>query len=198
MTIGGDTESLVYSRPVVEFATVAKEFCAYIESTNRLTRQQFVQAASKLLGLLYYKASLLPRVEPIYGEGIQRHVAEEDYQRVHSSLRSLMGPHDDFAEVFDPRVSEVDEPFSATISEYLADVYQDLKNFTGNYQAGHTGEMNDALWECKLNFEEYWGIRLANTIRAIHLLAYGSADLSEPNESESQDIPHGLGRDTSK
>ena len=39
--------------------------------------------------------------------------------------------------------------------------------------------MNDALWECRTNFEQYWGQRLVNGLRAIHNLVYGTSDLDE-------------------
>ena len=35
--------------------------------------------------------------------------------------------------------------------------------------------MNDALWECKNNFEEFWGQKLVNVLRAIHSLVYSEA-----------------------
>lgn len=186
----GSIKELVYSRNVVEFATVAREFCAFTENVSNVKRSAFVGALSKLLPLLYYKASLLPQTEPVYEEGIPKHVTEEHYEEIRLKLKAFMGEHDEFPEVFDPRTAETDDQFNATISEYLADVYQDLKDFTMLYQNGYVEEMNDALWECKLNFEEYWGIRLANCIRAIHLLNYSQTDLDEEitvsDETESE------------
>ena len=195
--MSGNLESLVYSKSVVEFVAVAKEFCAYIENANRIGRKQFVEVSSKLLAMLYYKAAMLPQTEPLHEEGNQKYVSEEMYENIRLSLVNLLGPYDDFPEVFDPRLAETDEQFKATISEYLADVYQDLKDFTAIYQEGVPEEMNEALWECKLNFDEFWGIRLANAIRAIHMLAYSKEPLEEPSDSEYPQDTDSEQRDTS-
>jgi hypothetical protein len=175
-------KEIVFSRSAVEFAAVAKEFCAYIENSSNYKRGQFIKIATSLLPLLYYKASLLPQTEPIYDEGNQKHVTEEYYLALNTRLKSFLGQFDAFPEVFDPRISETDEGFSASLAEYLSDIYQDLKDFTILYQKGQVEEMNDALWECSSNFREFWGIRLANAIRAMHQLTYGDADLDEEDE----------------
>jgi len=40
-----------------------------------------------------------------------------------------------------------------TVSENLADVYQDVKNFIGSYRTGVEDVMQQAISECKENFE---------------------------------------------
>ncbi len=172
-------KEIVFSKATIEFATVAKEYCTFIESATTFKRSQFVKVCHSLLPLLYYKASLLPATEPVSEMGNVKHVTEEYYLALEERLKIYLGEHDAFPGVFDPNVAETDEPFAASIAEYLSDVYQDLKDFTMLYQKGQEEEMNDALWECRLNFKDYWGIRLANAIRAFHMLAYGDADLDE-------------------
>ena len=178
-----DRKSIVYSRNVVEFATVAKEYCAFLENCKQHNRKSFVFAAQKLLPLLYYKASTLPETEPILDEGNEKFVTEEDYSDIQNRLSELFGPNDDFLEINDPRIDENEGQFTASISEYLTDIWQDLKNFTMLYQVGKVDVMNDALWECRLNFEDFWGIRLINTIRALHILVFSGVNL----EQESKD-----------
>jgi len=180
------SKEIVFSRNVVEFAAVAKEYCAFIEKYTDFKRSQFVKVANSLLPLLYYKATLLPETEPIYEEGNQKYVTEELYIALNQRIKHFLGEHDAFPEVFDERIAETDDQFSASLAEYLIDVYQDLKDFTMIYQGGQTDEINDALWECRLNFQEFWGMRLANSIRAIHKLAYGEVDLDEEVSEEAK------------
>jgi len=180
------SKEIVFSRNVVEFAAVAKEYCAFIEKYTDFKRSQFVKVANSLLPLLYYKATLLPETEPIYEEGNQKYVTEELYIALNQRIKHFLGEHDAFPEVFDERIAETDDQFSASLAEYLIDVYQDLKDFTMIYQGGQTDEINDALWECRLNFQELWGMRLANSIRAIHKLAYGEVDLDEEVPEEAK------------
>ena len=179
-------KELVFSKTVVEFAAVAKEYCAFIENAAAFKRSQFIKVANSLLPLLYYKASLLPNTEPVYEEGNQKYVTEEHYTSLNERLRQFLGQHDAFPEVFDERVVETDEQFSASISEYLVDTYQDLKDFTMIFQNGQAEEINDALWECKFNFGDFWGIRLANCIRAIHQLTYSNLEM-DAEETETNE-----------
>jgi len=181
-----DIKSIVYSRNVVEFATVAREFCAFLENIKTHNRKTFVAASQKLLPLLYYKASILPETEAIFDEGNEKFVTEDFYFDILNNLKQLLGPNDDFLEIYDPRADEGEGQYVASISEYLADVWQDLKNFTALYQVGKTDVMNDALWECRLNFQEYWGIRLANSIRAMHILQFSGIDLEQDIETNEE------------
>ncbi len=178
-----DIKSIVYSRNVVEFATVAREYCAFLENVKTHNRKSFISASQKLLPLLYYKTSVLPETEPIFDEGNEKFVTEDFYFDVQNNLKQLLGPHDDFLEIYDPRADEGEGLYTASISEYLTDVWQDLKNFTMLYQVGKADVMNDALWECRSNFQEYWGIRLANTIRAMHILLFSGIDLEQEIET---------------
>ncbi|MHC1704025.1 MAG: DUF5063 domain-containing protein [Tenuifilaceae bacterium] len=184
-----DIKSIVYSRNVVEFATVAKEYCAFLENCKSHNRKSFLTATQKLLPLLYYKASVLPETEPIYDEGNEKFVSEEIYIETQDKLKELLGPNDDFLEIYDPRADEGEGQFTASIAEYLTDVWQDLKNFTMLYQVGKVEVMNDALWECRTNFQEYWGIRLANLIRAMHILMFSGIDLEQeaPKEDNTKE-----------
>ena len=43
-----------------------------------------------------------------------------------------------------------------------------MKNYVLLYQTGTDEVMNDAVWECQMNFENYWGVRLLNSLKAIH------------------------------
>jgi hypothetical protein len=184
-----DAKSIVYSRNVVEFATVAREYCAFLENIKNHSRKSFITASQKLLPLLYYKSSLLPETEPIYDEGNEKFVTEDFYFDIQNNLKQLLGSNDDFLEIYDPRANDGEGVYTASISEYLADVWQDLKNFTMLYQAGNAEVMNDALWECRTNYQEYWGIRLANAIRAMHILLFSGIDLEqtdEPNEESRE------------
>lgn len=181
-----DIKSIVYSRNVVEFATVAREYCAFLENVKTHNRKSFISASQKLLPLLYYKTSILPETEPIFDEGNEKFVTEDFYFDVQNNLKQLLGPHDDFLEIYDPRADEGEGLYTASISEYLTDVWQDLKNFTMLYQVGKAEVMNDALWECRSNFQEYWGIRLANTIRAMHILLFTGIDLEQEIETDDE------------
>ncbi len=189
-----DIKSLVYSRNVVEFVTVAKEFCVFLEGCEKHSARSFVDACNKVLPLLYYKATLLPQTDPIYDESNEQFVTEDDYKSVEHKVEYLLGQHNQYVEVNDPRIDELTGYYTASIGEYMADVYQDLKNFVLRYQVGNVEVMNDAIWECGSNFKDFWGIRLANLIRAFHILAHQGIDLENIQHPEEEE---GAERDTS-
>ena len=50
-------DHIVYSRNVVEFVTVANEYCTFVEHNAKLSRREFVDKTQKLFPLLYLKAA---------------------------------------------------------------------------------------------------------------------------------------------
>jgi hypothetical protein len=176
---------VVYSRNVIEFVTVANEFCTFIESVDGFERKEFVERLQKLLPLLYLKASLIPEIEDKLPEYVEKFVTEDDYNYVHKKLQSKFGQFDSYQEVFDPMMQYSEEPLESNLSENVADIYQDLKDFILGYRIGTIDVMNDSLFECKNNFEQYWGQRLVNGLRAIHNLVYGEADLEKEDNEQT-------------
>jgi len=175
---------LVYSKNVIEFVTVANEFCRIIESTGKISVQDNLQKLQKILPLLYLKAALLPETEIVLDEELEKYVTEFDYNLYHQKWLQALGENDSFYEVFDPSIQFGQETVTASVSENLTDIYQPVKNFVLSYSMGNDNVMNDALYECKFSFEEYWGQNLVNVLRAIHRLVYSGTDFDEPDSDE--------------
>jgi len=169
-------EHEVYSKNVIEFVTVANEYCHFIENMRELEPLMFVEQAQRILPLLYLKASMLPSLENMLDESMERFVTEGDYYQAQNNVVMLLGEDDNYTHMFDSTYKEGFEPESNSISENMADIYQNLKDFVMNYRNGITEIMNDALWECKMNFEEYWGSSITYAIQAIHFLKFKKQD----------------------
>ena len=113
---------------------------------------------------------------------------EDDYEYVRCAVAHVLGPQDDYLEVFHPDMAYSDMPIKKCIFEDLADIYQDLKDFISVFQLGMNVTMNDSLCVCKEHFAEFWGQRLVNTMRALHDVKYNaSADEEELDEPASWD-----------
>ena len=112
------------------------------------------------------------------------------YDFVDTALRraiaGVLGAKDDYLEVFLPDMVYSDTPIKKCISEDLADIYQDLKDFISVFQLGLNETMNDSLVVCKEHFREFWGQRLVNTMRALHDVKYSPADDGEEEEMEDE------------
>lgn len=180
-------DHVVYSKQVVEFVTVAKEYCNFIESSAQFSRQEFVTIAARIVPLVYLKATTLPEVEFELEEAVEKTVDEMTYVQIREELNFKLGRFSDYLEVFTEDMKHSDTPVIAFISEDLTDVYQDLMDFISAYRLGVVEIMNDALAEVIQGFRSYWGQRLVNTLRALHSILYGEDPLDEEEgEDESQ------------
>ncbi len=177
----------VLSRNVVEFVAVANEFCKYAEHAQELKGDELFKILQRILPLLYLKASLLPKLEPYFEDGNERFVTENDWKRIRHNFREKFGTADDYQEVFDDRNREREGQFEASVSEDLTDIYQDIKDFLLLYQTGTNEVMNDAVWECRQHFEDYWGQKLVNSMRAIHRFIYSGEEIGRLPDDESGD-----------
>ncbi len=179
------TEDIVFSRNTVEFVTVAAEFCAYVERSNEHSRKEFVDTLLKLLPLLYIKAQMLPDEERISDDDLEDFVSEDSYEVMRMTIYDLLADKDSYLDVFVNDMKYSDTPITKSISEDIADIYQDIKNFVCLFQLGINETMHDAIIECNEHFRTYWGQTLTNTLRALHDIRYNtSLDDEEQDDNE--------------
>lgn len=164
---------VIFDRNAVEFVTVAAEYCKFLEQAEEMKRPAFVDTALKLLPLLYLKAAMLPPCEMMGDETPETYVTEETYEILRMNLANLLAEQDDYLDVFVADMKYSDQPITKYISEDLADIYQDIKDFIFVFQLGLNETMNDALAICQENFRLHWGQKLVNTLRALHEAKYG-------------------------
>jgi hypothetical protein len=179
-------EDIVFSRDTVEFVTVAAEFCAYVERSNELSRKDFVDTLLKILPLLYIKAQMLPDEERISDEDLEDFVSEDSYEIVRMTIFDLLADKDTYLDVFVNDMKYSDTPITKSISEDIADIYQDIKNFVCLFQLGINETMHDAIIECNEHFRQYWGQTLTNTLRALHDIRYNTS--LEDEEEEGNEL----------
>jgi hypothetical protein len=177
----------VYARHVIEFVAVANEYCKYAEHASEIKGEALLKILQRLLPLLYLKTSFLPELTPYFEEGNEKFVSETDWSKIHDDFKMKFGSANDYLEVFDERMNDSEGPVVASIAENMADIYQDLKDFILLYQTGTIEVMNDALWECRMNFERYWGQKLLNALRAVHKFNCSGEAINEESDSEKSD-----------
>lgn len=165
-----DLDEIIYDKNVIEFLTVAVNLCSLLESDERLSRSKWIDKMLKILPLMYLKASLLPETEETFNEPSAPFVREEDYSRVLHIVSEIMGEEDVYLDVFMDDMKYSDRPISATVSENIADIYQDVRNFVSVYQMELTDQMQNAINICTINFHAYWGQKLVNALRPLHTL----------------------------
>jgi hypothetical protein len=99
-----DLHSVVYSKNVVEFVTVANEYCNLIEKVHHSPAMQNLQYLRKILPLLYLKATMLPENEKVLEDELEKYISEFDYNLLLQRWLTSLGEHDSFYEVFDPDI----------------------------------------------------------------------------------------------
>lgn len=174
--MNNDNNSSVYERDILELVTVAVEFCAYVENAVEKDRKIFISTMQKLLPLLYLKGVLAPKyelTEECDADCLSSFVSMENYDIVRNNVAFVMGEYDSYLDVFVEDMKYSDTPILSSVSENIADIYQDLKNFVCAYKDGTEEMRYDAIVMCKSNFENYWGQRLVNVLRALHEINYG-------------------------
>ena len=187
MPASNQFEHPVYSRNVIEFVTVAVEYCNFIEKCNNVSAKELSSAMLRMLPLLYLKATMIPEIESDEENQNEDFVTEEIYVYILELVSQKLGVNDLDCTVPET-ASQSDEMTTAPVSEILADIYQDLKNFIMGYRTGEVTIMNEAIFVCKLNFEQFWGTRLLAAQPAFHKLMFGNTDWdSFPEKNKDTD-----------
>ena len=177
----------IFDRNAVEFAMVAAEFCKFLEHSEGTKRDIFVDTVLKILPLLYLKASMLPECQAMSDEALETYVTESNYEVMRMNMADILADKDDYLDVFVEDMKYSDQPITRYISEDLADIYQDIKDFIFVFQLGLNETMNDALAFCQENFRQYWGQKLVNTLRARHDVKYSQNNDDEDYHTENDD-----------
>ena len=94
-----DRGKIVFDRSVIDFVTVAVEFCAFLENEEKMPRSKWVDRMLKILPILYVKALLSPDVISSDEDLPATFVREEDYNRVASSVANIMGEENVYLDV---------------------------------------------------------------------------------------------------
>ncbi len=174
------THKQIYDKNTLDFVTVTLEFCALMEATSSHSAFSFTDKTVKILPLLYLKATLLPaREEQNEQDDMEHFITENTYEAIRHRIAGLLGEHDSYLETFHPDIKYSDTPIAATISENLADVYQDLGDFAALFRQENEEVMEQALFVCEENFRFYWGQKVLNALKALHVIRFNEDLLSD-------------------
>ncbi len=180
----GQLHDLVYSSEVLNFVRLAGHFRGFLHEGTESDRKSFVAELLRMLPALYSSMLSIPAGEPVYDGGNEKFVGEEEWSKVYQNILSVMGSQNEYLDI--PEDEEYDrmELISREISEDLADIYQDIGDFVELYSNGTEEIMNDALWECRMNFEIYWGKKSLRVSLALHQILMKDDDTLERMDQE--------------
>lgn len=160
-------EDILASRAVLEMLTVANEYCLFFEKAQNYPREDILSYFQKLAPLLYLKGSLLPQVEPDEDTFNERYITEEQWEDLFKILREKFGK-DDVYYVHDHNFDTVE----VSLSDNLADIYQDMKDFVMLYQKNIYFSRQNAVAQIRTLYYDHWGLRVLDALRAVHYLLF--------------------------
>jgi hypothetical protein len=89
---------------------------------------------------------------------------DPDADGLRERLAELLGPADDYVEVFDPYIRD-GEIVQSRLSDDIADVAADLYHGLAHFKAGRADE---ALWWWQYSYLANWGSTASSALRALH------------------------------
>lgn len=158
------------------FIALSNEFCSAIENAMEFEKEDFVAKMLKMLPRIYMTVTDIDIEESNEDYYALPYLDESVYDNLRSQLAALMGEDDVFLETFEEDMKYSDAPVSATISEDLADIYQQLYNFVASVRDVDTEAINSIIITCREDFASYWGQTLCNVLRALHSVFYNKQD----------------------
>jgi hypothetical protein len=171
----------ILSRQVIEMITVAHEYCLFFEEADQYTKDVILSYFQKIAPLLYLKGAMLPaEVEP-EPEYMERFVTEEQWEELFKILREKLGENDTYY-IHDHNYDTQE----ASLSDNMADIYQDMKDFVMLYQKAPMQSKACAVAELQKLFENHWGLRIIKSLGAVHSILYSSS--ISPDLLEDEDI----------
>ncbi len=173
----------VYAPEVLEFVRSANDFCQWIEEAGQKRAVDFIRSSLQVLSSVYYNLVMIEPLEPVMESSNEKFVTEQDWSEIYQRVMNLLGVHNEYLRIADNGEFDRSDLVTHKISEDMADIYQDLKDFTKQYRQGIEELMNDAVWEVMDNFENYWGVKLLNALQALNRLYVTKVDPEEDDAS---------------
>ena len=174
-----ELHDFVYSDEVVTFVRAANETATFLEDLKDKSGKVFISEAINHLSQVYHAMLKVGDTEPQSESGYEPSVSEQEWAEVFQRILALLGPHNEILRPAEDDEFDRSDLVTHTISEDLADVYQELKDFTSLYSRGLDELMNDSIWEVKVRFMEHWGKKLLRSLSALHDLYVAGLDPTE-------------------
>lgn len=164
----------ITTAPLIE---LARNFCITMQHADEAEVAEFTTEMLDLLPQLY---SGFLKLDTDFYEAAEfppQYLTQEQYEAVRDTVSRLYGPDDTYLETFLADMKYSDTPIAASISEGLADIFQDLYNCVCTIKESEGLQTESALATCKENFSSYWAQTLCNVMRPLNNLHFGLSPL---------------------
>ena len=156
------------------FIALTNEYCHVVEHSTEVERDSFVAQMLKLLPRIYITISDLDVGVGYDNYYIEPTLEEVVYDQVRDGIAAIMAEEDVYLEVMVEDMVYSETPIASSVSENLADLYQEFFNFIHAIMDMPTDVQQELIEQCKENFINYWGQTLCNVLRALNHIYYNS------------------------
>ncbi|MFC2089272.1 DUF5063 domain-containing protein [Bacteroidota bacterium] len=171
----------IYAEEVIAFVRLANEYCIWLEALED-DGMTFIRNAVRNLSNVYASVVKIGDVEPLMESGNEKYVTEQMWSGIFQKVSLMLGQHNSYLRIAESDEYDRSDLVTHTISEDLADIYQDLKDFTHQYRIGIEEIMNDAVWEVLDNFDNYWSEKLLQALLALNKLLVKKINPQDEND----------------
>ena len=165
-----ESYDFVYSPAILELVRRANEFCLFLENIRDTKARDFIGQSVVQLSGIYTTMLEAGETEADEDALPDPTVSEQDWSALYQGIATQLGPWNEIIRPAEEDEFDRSEVVSHTISEDMADVYQELRDFTTVYARGMEEFMNGAAWNLRERFTEHWGKKLLRALSALHEL----------------------------
>lgn len=162
-------EKIIESKETKDFLRIVREFCAFVESSEK-TDKEFLRQLQSLLLVLYYHAISLSWTSLDHNEEFADKLSKEEQKNILKIISDKIGEGRFYWDVFDPTNDKDTEPVCGDLVDDLGDIYKDVKKGLLNFDLGTIASKDQAVWDWKFGFEKHWGQHAIDALRTIHYL----------------------------
>ncbi len=160
----------------LSFIALTNEYCQAVEHAESATRADFLAVMLKILPRIYVIANDLEHEFSFSDYVIEPYLTENSYNQVRDMMSRVLAEEDVYLEVFVEDMKYSDTPIASSISENLADLYQEFYNFIATIKDASTEAQIELIGVCKSDFRDFWGQTLCNVMRAMHTAYYAPSN----------------------
>ena len=159
------------------FTALCNEYCAAIEHAAATEQPDFVANMLRLLPRIYISAFDLTDEGALDDGYIEQRLDEDTYDSLRTSLQALLGGNDTYLEVFEEDMKYSDSPIGASLSEGLADLFQEFYNYLETVRDATDDVVKSALVAVKEDFGMFWAATLCNVLRPLNSIHFSNERL---------------------
>ena len=155
----------------IAFVGLCNEYCQALESAREADRTDFINHMLRLLPRIYISATdIAPDLYLDQDVYINQACDEDYYDAIRLSVEQLLGPDDTYLEVFVQEMKYSDTPIAVSISEGMADLFQEFYNFLDTVRDTDDETVSLTLQSIYEDFHGFWSQTLCNVLRALNNL----------------------------